>query len=96
MILVLGFDSAVSGIERDSLSVWLNGKPLTSHPCEEINTEWQKDIGQKGVPSLFPDIVRHIHTWSLPLDTINDDTNIVEILPPHVPGNLIWAEILIK
>ncbi len=88
-LLHLGFSTGTPLLSAEQLTVRLNTIPLhesssTELSALEINTiKWCKPMSGIGL----------ILRYDVPLSLLLPDSNLVEFVPPKVPGELIWGEI---
>lgn len=94
-VLALGFGGGVPEGACDRLEVRLNTVPVgpTAEPVyESISQTCFRKVPRHGWASDFLQFVRF---FELPLELLQDDSNVIELMPPQVDGNLEWAEIVI-
>jgi len=92
-VLCLGF-SGISEEIGDNLEVRLNTKIITA--CEEPKYESiSKTIGECPQHGLKTDFIDEVCFFGLPVESLFDGDNVIEIMPPQVDGQLVWAEIII-
>jgi hypothetical protein len=78
--LRLGFSSDTPPLRGRQFSIWCNTVPCA--PNRE---------GPSPAP-LHEGVARWL-SWEVPLTALRDDVNVVELQPPQVPGEVVWAEI---
>ena len=91
-VLCLGF-SGISEEIRDNLEVRLNTQIITAceEPKYESISQTTRKYPQHGWKSDFIEVTCF---FGLPVESLFDGDNVVEIMPPQVDGQLVWAEIL--
>ncbi len=88
-VLHLGFSPDTPPLQADQMTVRLNTEPLqpTAAPAKsalEVNViDWCKPMSEIG----------QILRYEIPLNLLFTDSNLVEFVPPKLPGELRWAEI---
>lgn len=90
--LLLAFSPDTPALDATHFKTRINGKvivpqidpPKVSIACHQIKHQ------QSGL-----DRIGLVLGFDLPFEFLHDDTNVIEFLPPEVPGELRWAEILI-
>jgi hypothetical protein len=91
-VLHLGFSPAVPPLDAARLAVRLNTVPLEATVANvpsavEANViDWCTPL--KGIGQIL--------RYAIPLTSVLPDANLVELLPPKVAGELLWAEISIQ
>ncbi len=91
--LLLAFSPETPPLDPAAMPVRLNGTPLATagerppSAIEANSIDWTRD---------YRDRIGSFLGYCIPLDAVQDDTNVVEFVPPEVPGELRWAEILIQ
>ena len=81
----IGFDSGTEKEKLSGLKVWFNSVELGKSVGESLTDSEQKRI--------FPKDVSFVLTYRLPKGCLHKSFNALEILPPSIPGNLVWAEL---
>lgn len=93
-VLCLGLGEQVPAGTVDQLEVRLNTTPLDScdEPQYESISQTCRRVPRHGWDS---DFIRETGFFELPTELLFDGDNIIEITPPQVDGQLVWAEIII-
>lgn len=91
-VLHLGFSSDTPTISEDQMTVRLNSVPLQPSFTKELSSLEINTIKWCKPMSGISQILR----YEVPLSTLLPDSNLVEFVPPKVPGELCWAEISLK
>jgi hypothetical protein len=90
--LLLAFSPDTPELDASAIPARLNGqviKPVTHRPQTSVECN---------LITPFKDYKERLGSfmgYDLPLELLHDDTNVIEFLPPEVPGELRWAEVLI-
>lgn len=93
---ILGFDAESPDLTQENFTLWLNGEEIPATAPDFDISQWISGLrAESGQPKVIPDLVEQLLAWPIPLPLLQADTNILEILPPDVPGHLVWAEICI-
>ena len=79
--LILGADCALDAATADEFQVWFNGQELTP--------SWV------GRPEnlILPTNIRSILRADVPPEALLEGINMVEVLPPSIEANFVWAEL---
>jgi hypothetical protein len=94
--LQLGFSADVPPLDANTIVLRVNQnvcKPCASRPVPFVTQA--KDHMRDFIHGDPPKDAIQVLLWELPLDVLQDDTNVVEFVPPQVDGSLVWAEILL-
>ncbi len=91
-VLHLGFSSDTPSLSADQLSVRLNTVPLQPDSSKEKSALELNTIKWCNPMSGIGQILR----YEIPLTLFLPDSNLVEFVPPKIPGELNWAEISIR
>ncbi|NJK91066.1 MAG: hypothetical protein HC904_04070 [Blastochloris sp.] len=93
--LLLGFNAEAGEISCDAIKIWINSREVSGFQVE-TNAAWSEPVEmetwtwRRGIPL---ESVR-VLSARIPEGLLQDDTNIVEVLPgATAPGALTWAEI---
>lgn len=96
--LILGFDAETPQTLADDTTLWLNSQPVESEQ-ETWARSAKKDKSDRetdGLAERLPELVAMAIACDLPHGMVQDDTNVIELLMPRAPGNLVWAEIEVE
>lgn len=90
--LLLGFSTDTPQLDPSTIQARINGQlihTIDDRPASglEVNTMRRPKPTDPSVGSYL--------AYDLPLDLLQDDTNVIEFLPPEIDGSLTWAEIYI-
>ena len=88
-VLHLGFSDDTPPLDADLFTVRLNTTVLRT---AEAHAESALEISPRHPGEPLPNISL-ILRFAIPLATLLSDSNLVEFVPPKVPGALVWAEI---
>lgn len=94
--LQLGFSSDTPPLGENAIIALVN--QVVCRPCERRPAPFDttpKDPVRDFVHGDPPSAVAQVLLWEVPLKALHDDVNVVEIMPPQVDGELIWAELLV-
>jgi len=89
-ILYLGFSPDTTPLKANKMKVWVNG-----HRCKTARS------GPPALPAInslgwardYTDRIGQLFKFDIPLQVLQRDTNMVELLPSQVRGELCWVEI---
>lgn len=91
--LLLAFSPDTPVLDAALIPARLNNmpiKPVSDRPRCSI------EVNQIKHQPDFQEKIGSFMGFALPLEYLHDDTNVIEFLPPEVPGELRWAEILVE
>ena len=94
--LQLGFSADTPPLHADTMTVRVNQVVCESRdrrpaPFDTPPTDHLRDFVH-GAP---PAEAAQVRLYDVPLEALHDDVNVVELVPPQVDGNLVWAEFLV-
>lgn len=94
--LQLGFSADTPALEAAAIEVRVNRTPCAPAagrpaPLDRRAADALRDF-MHGDP---PGEAAQVLLYDVPLHALQDDVNVVEFVPPQVPGSLVWAEMLV-
>ena len=97
--LRLGFSEETPDLDGRAMIVRVNTEPVEWIPSDDSRIRFE-DIAadlksRNGFPPDFPPIVNQVLCYLVPDGALQEDINVAEFVPPQVPGEVVWAEILV-
>jgi hypothetical protein len=94
--LQLGFSADTPGLDAGAMAVRVNQvacapRPARPAPFDVEPTDVMRDFVHGNPPAEAASVL----LYDVPLDALQDDVNVVEFVPPQVPGALVWAEMFV-
>lgn len=93
-VLRLGFSADAPQAELQKMVVRVNTHPIAAvaEPVYQDCMEWA--FPERNVPRV-PKTACFLFHYEAPVSVMLDDTNVVEFIPPSLPGTLEWAEFIV-
>lgn len=73
----------------------LNGQELHTRVNGTLCPTAHQQADQNNADTCLPSNITQVLFYDVNLDCLHDDINVIELIPPQVPGQLVWAEFLI-
>jgi hypothetical protein len=73
----------------------LNGQELHTRVNGILCPTAHQQADQNNADICLPSNITQVLRYDVNLDCLQDDINVIELIPPQVPGQLVWVEFLI-